>query len=170
MASKRPVQKAEVLNEVVIAEIREIFTLFDKNADGYVTTNDLGTIVRGLGFNPTEREVAEMQKDVDPNQSGSFDQNSLISLIARRPKQNDTLEDMIESLKILSTDPSTSEEQKKGQLTMLVENFRSVMTTNGKENGENLLDHYVEEIITDSKLVHDESIIIEDFAKYLMSK
>jgi calmodulin len=94
----------------VIAEIREIFTLFDKNADGYVTTNDLGTIVRGLGFNPTEREVAEMQKDVDPNQSGSFDQNSLISLIARRPKQNDTLEDMIESLKILSTDPSTSEE------------------------------------------------------------
>ncbi len=170
MAQKRPVQKAEVLNEVVIAEIREIFTLFDKNADGYVTTNDLGTIVRGLGFNPTEREVAEMQKDVDPNQSGSFDQNSLISLIARRPKQNDTLEDMIESLKILSTDPSTSEEQKKGQLTMLVENFRSVMTTNGKENGENLLDHYVEEIITDSKLVHDESIIIEDFAKYLMSK
>ena len=111
-----------------------------------------------------------MQKDVDPNQSGSFDQNSLISLIARRPKQNDTLEDMIESLRILSTDPSTSEEQKKGQLTMLVENFRSVMTTNGKENGENLLDHYVEEIITDSKLVHDESIIIEDFAKYLMSK
>jgi calmodulin len=108
--SKRPVQKAEMLNEVVIAEIREIFTLFDKNADGYVTTSDLGTMIRGLGFNPTEREVAEMQKDVDPNQSGSFDQNSLISLIARRPKQNDTLEDMIESLKILSTDPSTSEE------------------------------------------------------------
>jgi Ca2+-binding EF-hand superfamily protein len=94
----------------VIAEIREIFTLFDKNADGYVKKNDLVTIVRGLGFNPTEREVAEMQKDVDPNQSGSVDQNSLISLIARRPKQNDTLEDMIESLKILSTDPSTSEE------------------------------------------------------------
>ena len=44
----------------MIAEISEIFTLFDKNADGYVTTNDLGTIVRGLNFNPTEREVAEM--------------------------------------------------------------------------------------------------------------
>lgn len=48
------------MNEVLIAEIREIFTLFDKNADGYVTTNELGTIVRGLNFNPTEREVAEM--------------------------------------------------------------------------------------------------------------
>ena len=44
------------------------------------------------------------------------------------------------------------------------------MTTQGKENGENLLDHYVEEIITDSKLVHEDCIIIDDFAKYLMSK
>jgi hypothetical protein len=30
------------------------------------------------------------------------------------------------------------------------------MTTQGKENGENLLDHYVEEIITDSALLHEE--------------
>lgn len=97
-------QKAEMLNEVVIAEIWEIFTLFDKNADGYVTTSDLGTMIRGLGFNPTEREVAEMQKDVDPNQTGSFDKNSLISLIARRPKQEDALQKMIEALTIVGND------------------------------------------------------------------
>ncbi len=137
-----------------------------------MTTNDLGTIVRGLNFNPTEREVAEMQKDVDPQQTGSFDQNSLISLIARRPKQNDTLEDMIESLKILSQDTQAAADgdQKTKQLTLIVDNFKNQMTTQGKENGENLLDHYVEEIITDSKLVHEDSIIIDDFAKYLMSK
>lgn len=40
--------KFEMLNEVQIAEIREVFTLFDKNSDGYVNTNELGTIVRGL--------------------------------------------------------------------------------------------------------------------------
>jgi calmodulin len=84
--NKRPIQKAEMLNEVTIAEILEIFTLFDGNADGYVSTMQLGTIMRGLDFNPTEREVAEMQRDLDPNQTGSFDQNSLISLVARRPK------------------------------------------------------------------------------------
>ena len=71
--TNRPVQKAEMLNEVTIAEIREIFTLFDKNADGYVATTELGTIIRGLGHNPTERDVADMQRDVDPNQTGSFD-------------------------------------------------------------------------------------------------
>lgn len=113
-----------------------------------------------------------MQKDVDPQQTGSFDQNSLISLIARRPKQTDTLEDMIESLKILSQDTqaASDESNKNKALTLVVDNFKNQMTTQGKENGENLLDHYVEEIITDSKLVHEDCIIIDDFAKFLMSK
>ncbi len=52
--------KYEQLNEVQIAEIREIFTLFDKNSDGYVNTSDLGTMVRGLNYNPSDAEVAEM--------------------------------------------------------------------------------------------------------------
>mmetsp|Transcript_13208 Transcript_13208/g.18125 ORF Transcript_13208/g.18125 Transcript_13208/m.18125 type:complete len:86 (+) Transcript_13208:10-267(+) len=82
----KPNKGGDQLNEMIIAEIREIFTLFDKNADGYVATNELATMIRGLNMNPTEREIQEMMKDVDPNSTGSFDQNSLISLIARRPR------------------------------------------------------------------------------------
>ena len=80
------------LTEVQIAEIREIFTLFDKNSDGYVNTNELGTILRALHMNPTQAEVKDMEKDLDPNETGSFDQMNLISLIARRPKTDQTLE------------------------------------------------------------------------------
>ena len=47
----------EQLNEIQMAEIREIFTLFDKNSDGYVNTNQLGTIIRALGMNPSQTEV-----------------------------------------------------------------------------------------------------------------
>ena len=157
-----------MLNEVTIAEIREIFTLFDKNADGYVATTELGTIIRGLGHNPTEREVADMQRDVDPNQTGSFDQNSLISLIARRPKQNDSLQDMIEALTVVGSE--SGGESEKQVVKMQVDSFRTAMTMFNKENGENLLDHYVEEIINDCKLAWEEVIVIEDLAKYLMSK
>jgi len=79
---------------------------------------------------------------------------------------------MIESLKILSQDTQAASDgdNKNKALTLVVDNFKNQMTTQGKENGENLLDHYVEEIITDSKLVHEDNIIIDDFAKYLMSK
>ena len=66
-------QKIDMLNEVQIAEIREIFTLFDKNSDGLVNTNELGTMVRALNMNPTEIEVIEMQQDVDHEKEGQFD-------------------------------------------------------------------------------------------------
>jgi Ca2+-binding EF-hand superfamily protein len=66
-------QKSEMLNEVIIAEIREIFTLFDKDSDGLVDTAELGTIVRGLNLNPTEAEVSEMMREVDPDNKGKFD-------------------------------------------------------------------------------------------------
>ena len=167
--SKRTQQKAEMLNEVQIAEINEIFTLFDKNSDGQVTTSELGTIVRGLGFNPSEREVADMQKDVDPNQNGSFDKNSLISLIARRPKQDDSLEKMKHALQQLAANDGQNEEEK-GVAKISYENFKTLMTTQNRDFGETLLDHYVTEIVTDSKLLHEEYIIIDDFAQYLMSK
>ena len=74
---------------------------------------------------------------------------------------------MIEALSVVGNEVGTED---KPVVKMSVESFRSTMTTLGKENGENLLEHNIEEIITDSKLVHDDYIMIEDFAKYLMSK
>ena len=44
--------------------------LFDKNSDGYVNTKELGTLVRAINLNPTESEIAEMMKKVDPANSG----------------------------------------------------------------------------------------------------
>ena len=65
--------KYEMLNEVQIAEIREIFTLFDKNSDGYVNTAELCTMVRGLNLNPSDSEGNEMNQEVDSNGFGQFD-------------------------------------------------------------------------------------------------
>ena len=95
-------QRFEQLNEIQIAEIREIFTLFDKNSDGYVNTHELGYIIRALNMNPTQQEVKEMERDVDPNETGSFDQMNLISLIARRPKPLEDLETMVEQITVIA--------------------------------------------------------------------
>ena len=159
--------KGEVLTDVMIAEIREIFSLFDKDADGFVQTSDLGTIVRGLNFNPSETEVGEMIRDVDPEGRGSFNQNALCSLIARRPKQEDTLEDIVEALRVI-TDEGGGDSRL--QTKMMVQSFREQMTKLGKEKGEQLLPTQVEEIITDCRLDHEGEIQIEDFAKFLLSK
>jgi len=48
---------ADQLSEEQIAEFKEAFSLFDKDGDGTITTNELGTVMRSLGQNPTEAEL-----------------------------------------------------------------------------------------------------------------
>ena len=157
--------KGEVLTDIMLAEIREIFSLFDKDSDGYVSTSELGTIVRGLNFNPSVTEVEEMIRDVDPEGRGLFNQNALCSLIARRPKQEYSVEDIIEALKVFGQ--SDVEESSTMKPTLLTDDFSHAMTTTGVDKGENLTKSQVEEIINDSGLIYENKIIIEDFAHYL---
>ena len=160
MAQKN--QRVEQLTEIQIAEIREIFTLFDKNSDGYVNTSELGTMLRALGMNPTQAEVKDMEKELDGNDTGSFDQMGLIGLIARKPRQDQTLEQMIEAVKVLSDGVDD-----KDKVKLEVSSFKYAMCS----NGEKLADHEYEEVYADfADLVHDENVNIEDLANFLMSR
>ena len=53
---------------------------------------------------------------------------------------------------------------------MSIETLRSTVMTNGKELGEALMEHQVEEVFADCQnLICNNEIVIEDFAKYLMN-
>ena len=58
--------------EIQASEIKEIFMLFDKNSDGYVYTQELGTLVRAINLNPTESELTDLMRKIDPTNSGQF--------------------------------------------------------------------------------------------------
>lgn len=52
------------------SEIKEIFLLFDKNNNGFVHTTELGNLVRAININPTNVEVEDMKKKIDPQNTG----------------------------------------------------------------------------------------------------
>ena len=52
-------------------ELREAFTLFDKDGGGSISSSELAAVMRSLGQNPTEDELKEMIADVD--EDGMFD-------------------------------------------------------------------------------------------------
>ena len=69
---------SKALTEVQIAEIKEIFALFDKNSDGLVASSELGTILRALAHNPTKEEVNGLTMKIDPEKTGNFNWDQLI--------------------------------------------------------------------------------------------
>lgn len=42
------------------AEYQEAFALFDKKGTGHISSENLGDLLRALGQNPTQAEVAEL--------------------------------------------------------------------------------------------------------------
>lgn len=90
--------------EIQASEIKEIFMLFDKNSDGYVFTNELGTLIRAINLNPTETELDELKKKIDPSNSGQFNLQQLENLVRIRGPDPDTLQDVIDALKVFDTD------------------------------------------------------------------
>ena len=47
------------------AEIKEAFSVFDKDASGAISAKELGMVMRSLGQNPTEQEMMDWINKVD---------------------------------------------------------------------------------------------------------
>ena len=61
---------SENLGEEQISELKDYFSLFDKNGDQLVPTAQLGTLLRSIGLTPSEQEVKRLANEVDRDNSG----------------------------------------------------------------------------------------------------
>jgi calmodulin len=52
--------------------LKQAFRLFDKEGNGVVTTQEIGSVLRNLGLFPTEQELQQMLKDIDIDGDGTF--------------------------------------------------------------------------------------------------
>ena len=127
------------------SEIKEIFMLFDKNSDGFVHTSELGTVVRAINLNPTESEISEMMRKVDPTGSGQFNLASLENLVRERGRDSDTLKDVVDAMKVFDSDND-------GKIS--VEDFKYVMM----HMGERMQENEIMEIISDTELINNNYI------------
>ena len=98
---------ADQLTEKQIAEFREAFTLFDKDADGFITTEELGNVMRSLGQNPTEAQLEDMISELDVDGNGSLDFPEFLTMLNRRTRTNeDSEEELVEAFKVFDVDGS----------------------------------------------------------------
>ncbi|XP_023534263.1 calmodulin-like protein 8 isoform X2 [Cucurbita pepo subsp. pepo] len=93
----------EALTEDQIADFREAFCLIDKDADGFITVEELAAVIQSLDGHPTKNEVRDMICEVDVDANGTIDFDEFLNVMARKVKGNVT-EELKEAFKVFDRD------------------------------------------------------------------
>ena len=148
---------SDSLTEDKINEFKEAFEIFDKDKDGYITTKELGDIMKNLGQTPSEAELQDMINEVDIDGNGTIDFKEFLGLMARKMRDNDSEEELIEAFKVFDRDGNG--------LISNVE-LQHVMTS----LGENVTMDEVDEMIKEADLDGDGYINYEEFVRMILNK
>lgn len=142
-----------------LAEFREAFALFDRNGDGKISSAELGTVMRSLGANPTQSELADMINEVDEDGNGTIDFAEFASMMHRKMEE----------------DPSTAQEElkeafrvfdKDGNGLISSAELRHIMTS----LGERLTDEEVSEMISEADKNGDGQVDYSEFCEMMLAK
>ncbi|CAO2182571.1 unnamed protein product [Urochloa humidicola] len=148
---------ADQLNEDQIAEFKEAFSLFDKDGNGCITTEELGTVMRSLGQNPTEAELQDMINEVDADGNGTIDFPEFLGLMASRMRDSDSEEELREAFRVFDKDQN-------GFISAA--ELRYVMAN----LGERLTDAEVNEMVREADVDGDGRINYDEFVKVMVAK
>lgn len=145
------------LTEEQIAEFKEAFQIFDKDGDGSITTKELGTVMRSLGQNPSDEEVRKMIDEVDEDKSGTIDFKEFLGLMAKKMRENDSEDELIEAFKVFDRD---------GNGKISAHELRYVILS----SGEDLTEQDIQEMVQEADIDGDGFIDYQEFVKIMMSQ
>lgn len=145
---------SEVLTEEQILEFKEAFSLFDKDGDGSISTDEFGTVMRSLGMNPTASELQEMINEVNADGSGMIDFSEFLTMCSRKMKDTDSEEDLMEAFSVFD---------KEGRGVLSTSELRHVMS----QLGEKLTDEELEEMVEGSSVSEGEEVKYLEFVRLM---
>ena len=92
------------MTEEQIAEFKKAFLQFAKDGDGTITTEELGTVMRSLGQNPTEAELQDLVSQAEADQGATITLTQFLGIMARRLEDSQADEDLREAFKVFDKD------------------------------------------------------------------
>jgi len=86
-----PAMSADQLTEEQLSDLKEVFSLFDKDSDELIVKSELGLVMRALGQNPTEIELQEMITKGDVDDDGTISLTEFLAMMAQKMETADNL-------------------------------------------------------------------------------
>ncbi|ESW19158.1 hypothetical protein PHAVU_006G101200 [Phaseolus vulgaris] len=146
----------ETLREEQIGEFLEAFCLFDKDGDGCINIEELGTAIRSLDENPTLEELQIMMSEVDTDCNGTIEFGEFLNLMARKMKESEAEEELKEAFRVFDKDQD-------GYIS--ASELRSVMRT----IGEKVTEEEVAQMVKEADLDGDGLVDYEEFVRMMLA-
>lgn len=124
---------------------------------GTIDASELGTVMRSLGYQPTEEEIEDIISQADLDGNGTIDFDEFIQMMpaaSRNERAENAEEEMREAFQIFDADGNgkiTSEE-----LRLIMENL-----------GEKLTDEEIDDMVKEADIDGDGEINYEEFVKMM---
>ena len=67
------------------ASLKEAFTLFDRDCDGLISAPELASILRSIGYAPSQAELSTYASNLDPSSANRITLSQVTSLVATIP-------------------------------------------------------------------------------------
>ena len=122
------------MNDPKTKELKEAFTMFDRDKDGLINYNELGNVLKSQGFTPSNQELLEMIADVDENEDDKINFEEFLLLMYSRLKKADIENELNEAFSVYD---------KNGSGLISVREFKRIMSA----LGEKILEEEIDEII-----------------------
>ncbi|XP_060063077.1 uncharacterized protein LOC132543579 [Ylistrum balloti] len=132
-----------------LADYKEAFSLFDKDGDGKITSDELQVVMKSLGKNPTASDIRDMINDVDEDANGTIEFEEFVHMM-RRSNSKTTYQDYVEAFKMFDEDGN-------GLITLT--ELKNVM----KRLGEDLTDDELDMMIKSADIDGDGQVNIDEF-------
>ena len=147
----------EQLTEDQITEIKESFSIFDKDNNGTIAAKELGTAMRALGHNPTEAELQDIINEMNIGENETIEFDEFLKMMVQRRKDTEIEDGLAIAFRVYDRDGNgfISKTELKYVLTNL---------------GEKITDEEVGEIFKEADLDGDEQISYEEFVKLMIAK
>ncbi|XP_064622600.1 EF-hand calcium-binding domain-containing protein 7-like [Lineus longissimus] len=145
----------QLLRPEEVRLLRKAFALYDKDGDGTVSTRELKTILRAIGYSPSEAELQDMIHEQDPDGDGYLTFHDFAHLIAQRKNSENTEEELLAAFRVFDRD-------RDGHISS--EELRTVM----RKMGDVMTEEEIEDMITEIDVNGDGEIDYNEFLEMML--
>merc|ERR1711892_24822 len=147
----------EGLTEEELQEYRDIFSFFDRDGGGSITTVELGQVMRTFGWTPTEGELQELIGEIDQDGNGCITFNEFVWLMTREIHDGEIEEEIREAFRVFD---------REGHGFITVPDLTEVL----QKLGEKLSTEECQELIDEADIDGDGNVNYEEFVTMLFKR